>query len=78
MEGKIANMVTFIHKTPNIPTKATLVKEIENRQLANLPMMTKTNVTKYLQNWRKLSLETSIKKVITKIQQNKNKRKLKN
>ena len=45
----MSDLVTFIHKTLNIPSKSTLIREIGNRKFETFTMITKNNVTKYSQ-----------------------------
>ena len=48
-EVTIYDVVIFIHKTLNIPTKSTLIKAIENVQLITLSTMKTSYVLKHLQ-----------------------------
>jgi hypothetical protein len=47
-EGTIAEVVRFIHKSLNSPTSTTLIKAINNGNLAGFPAMTETNIKRYL------------------------------
>ena len=47
-EGTIAEVVNFIHKSLNSPTPTTLIKAINNGNLAGFPAMIESNIKRYL------------------------------
>ena len=53
---KISDIVTFIHKKINILSESTLLKETDNGQIINFPMMTTYDVSKTLQKSEEIVL----------------------